>query len=133
MTFVRTNKVTPTGRAKSPGRVTRASLAVKRPAGAPLPLHLQCHPKALTRTSHNPGCTTSTMPWAGDYLFYRKCARARGIGYFTVRSWPIVPTDKYVLHIAGNPTFTCNDLNVAMGWKKAAEDYGLPVSLFINR
>jgi hypothetical protein len=53
--------VTRTGRAISPGRVTRASLSTKRPSGRynkPLPFSSQCHPKALSPTSRNPDCFT---------------------------------------------------------------------------
>lgn len=57
-----TRWVTPNGRCKAPGRVTRASLAMRRNArgdlGRPLPIHLQCHPKALSPTSRNPDCLT---------------------------------------------------------------------------
>lgn len=49
--------VTVTGRTIATGRITRASHAVSgKHDGKPLPLHLQCHPPALTPTSHNPAC-----------------------------------------------------------------------------
>jgi hypothetical protein len=51
--------VTKTGRCNAPGRVTRAVYGVRRQHdGKPLPIHLQCHPKALAPTPVNPGCMT---------------------------------------------------------------------------
>jgi hypothetical protein len=61
--------VTKTGRAISPGTVTRAGHAVKRPKAKPLPMHLQCHPKALAPTPTNPGCFKGGQPHWGLGLF----------------------------------------------------------------
>lgn len=47
---------TTNGRAKPKGRVTRASQRVKRPAGKPLPFHLQVLPQKLQRTPLHPDC-----------------------------------------------------------------------------
>lgn len=59
--------VTRTGRALSAGRVTRKSNEQrKRHRGQerPLPFNLQCHPKALSRTTLNPQCY-EVSPWVG--------------------------------------------------------------------
>lgn len=54
--------VTRTGRVIAPGVVTRASKLLRsrsRKQEKPLPIHLQCHPKALSPTTRNPGCLTN--------------------------------------------------------------------------
>lgn len=57
--------VTVTGRAISPGRVTRRSKLLRnKSSDKPLPIWLQCHPKRLSPTSRNPNCQTYTR-WAG--------------------------------------------------------------------
>ena len=54
-----------TGRAISPGRVTRKSTLLRNKSDCPpLPIHLQCHPKRLTPTSRNPQCHTYVL-WQG--------------------------------------------------------------------
>jgi len=122
--------VTPTGRAKGPGRVTRASLAVSRKhSGAPLPVYLQCHPKALSPTSRHPGCITNAAPWGGWFLYYRDKARARGARYFTCKVWPT--SGRVTLYIQGELRFATDDVYVAMGWKRAAESYGVKVELYV--
>lgn len=65
MRSVKSRWVTKTGRSTSPGRVTRAGQRVKRPKAKPLPMHLQCHPKALTPTPRNPGCFKGGSPHWG--------------------------------------------------------------------
>lgn len=62
----KTRWVTPTGRCKGPGRATRASHKVRRSSNCPpLPIHLQCHPVALTKTPRHPGCLKNAQPHWG--------------------------------------------------------------------
>lgn len=124
--------VTPNGRAKGPGRVTRASLAVSRKhSGVPLPAELQCHPKALSPTARHPGCITNTTPWGGWFLYYRDKARARGARYFTHKTWPMFDCDPVALYIQGTRVYTTQDINQALGWKRAAESYGVKVEVYV--
>lgn len=64
---MRNKYVTKTGRALSPGRVTRAGNLVRKRSKStrPLPIELQCHPKALTPTPVNPRCY-SNVSWQGE-------------------------------------------------------------------
>lgn len=122
--------VTRTGRALSAGRVTRTSYSVaKGHTGRPLPMHLQCHPKALTPTSVNPGCVSTTTPWAMWFLCFKKKAESRGAAYFTERTWPKYDAHSCTLYVQGKLTFTTNDLNKAIGWKRAAASYGVAVAV----
>jgi hypothetical protein len=124
--------VTPTGRAKSPGRVTRASLSVGRSGfGSPLPIDLQCHPKALSRTPYNPGCFTSEQPWGGRFLHHKAKAKARPHLYFTERAWPM--EGRYALYVQGVLRFRTDDMLDAYGWRMAARDSGyLDTQLFVE-
>lgn len=125
-------KVTPTGRAKSPGRVTRASLSVSRSGfGRPLPIDLQCHPKALSRTPINPGCISSEQPWGGLYLFHKAKAKARPHLYFTEREWP-KDGGRYALYIQGVLRFRTDDIMDAYGWRMAAAHYGHNCNLYVE-
>lgn len=124
--------VTPTGRAKSPGRVTRASLSVARSGfGRPLPIDLQCHPKALSRTPYNPGCFTSEQPWGGRFLLHKAKAKARPHLYFTERTWP-TSGGQYALYIQGILRFRTNDMLDAYGWNMAAKEYGYDSKLYVE-
>jgi hypothetical protein len=124
-------QVTPTGRAKTPGRVTRNSLSVKRQGGAPLSVDLACHPVALTRTPRNPGCVTG-IPWGESYLHHKKAAKARGAAYFTQRAWAVDESHVCTLYVQGLRVHTSSSVAYAMGWKQAASDYGIKVDLFYN-
>lgn len=124
--------VTPTGRAKSPGRVTRASLTAggRKHSGRPLPLHIACHPRALDPTPRNPGCFTSA-PWGPHYLTFVRKGRIRGSRYFTDAPWPTAD-GKYALYIQGKLCFRTADLMVAFGWRVAANECGVNCDLHIE-
>lgn len=130
--------VTKTGRAISPGTVTRRSAlySTKRDQ-KPLPIHLQVHPKALTRTSRNPGCLTyrPASGWAAHFI-RRAREEASTVGFATGQwlpasgEWTLYVQDK-----AGHEfgTFHCDDINMAFGWKQAAEQFGFRVSMYHER
>lgn len=80
--------VTRTGRVIAPGIVTRASLKIRtrnRHQEKPLPIHLQCHPKALSPTTRNPLCQTFKAPHIthglrlADSLTVQQLLRGKGL------------------------------------------------------
>lgn len=130
--------VTKTGRAISPGTVTRrtALYSTKRDQ-KPLPIHLQVHPKALTRTPVNPGCH-AYRPASGWAVHFIKRAREEHdtVG-FSVGRW-LTPGTEWALYVQGKAghefgTFCCDDINEAFGWKQAAEQFGFRVQMFNKR
>lgn len=120
-------QTTATGRAISPGRVTRRSLTVKRASGVkPLPLHLQCHPKALTHTPLNPGCFTYTT-YAGLAV-----ELAKRIGYDGIMRGMGLKFDphRFELLLKGGGTLGYTDDPVyAKAWQACADANGVVVDI----
>lgn len=110
-------QVTETGRAISVGRVTRASLGVKRQSAKPLPIELQCHPKALSRTSRNPGCIRGGSPhWGLGYsgLDITREQILRGYGLRRKGRFDVVRTT------SGTVLGRTDDVTLAMAYKVRA-------------
>jgi hypothetical protein len=118
--------VTSTGRAISAGRVTRSSLYVKRPKGKPLPAYLACHPKALTRTKRHPGCLTY-QPTYGKMVGYLRELAGNSVGFSTGEG--LDHKGPIALYVQGFGTFQHNDLIEAVGWAKAAREFGYKVEV----
>lgn len=124
--------VTDTGRALSKGRVTRASLNVKRShrkQGKPLPFDLQCHPVALTRTPQHPRCYTY-KPQYGLALHYERLAEREGNTCgFAQGAW-LSGEGAYRVVVDGYGEFRHNDLYQAMGWASAARSFGFSAEVY---
>lgn len=122
--------VTRTGRAISPGRTTRKSLAVRRPKGRPLPFVLQCHPPALVRTSLNPGCCTY-LPVGGATVRAERARTGDTSGYAFGHG--LDGHGPVTLHVQGWGTYRHGDLVAALGWARAAKRAGFTVQVFDER
>lgn len=116
--------VTRTGRALPTGSTTRRTLTVKRPSVPPLPLHLQCHPQALRRTTRNPGCNTYLRPREGDFPREHFFSPAYEAG-----KWLSTEPSPVSVEVVGFGTWYAPSLPYAMAWKEAAEASG---SLSVN-
>lgn len=120
--------VTKTGRAKSPGRVTRKSLALSRGHdGRPLPIELQCHPKKLSPTKINPGCLTYN-PVSGKMVATMKAMRDNTVGFS--RGDGLDGKGPIRLYVQGWGEFWHSDLIEALGWSRAAKEYGYEVEVY---
>ncbi len=117
-------RVTPTGRAISEGRATRATYSVKRAHdGKPLPLHLQCHPIPLTRTPKHPKCETYNT-YAGLAL---RMQRDWGVLSF-INGKGLKRKGKY--QIVGEKIYGYTDDPIfAKAWRSAANHYGIQVNI----
>lgn len=122
-------KVTITGRAISPGRVTRASYGVRRGnLGKPLPVHLQCHPVALTPTPRNPGCAT----YVSYPVLALKLQNEHGTLWFSSGKGL---TDKGKYLIEGYDSLGTyrmgytDDPIYAKAWQSAAQHHGIHVDI----
>lgn len=118
-------QVTATGRAVSPGRVTRTSLSVKRAhSQGALPLALACHPVALTPTTRNPGCATFTHRYAFKAL---ELERDHGVMWFATGRG-LEAAGRYELR--GDHVYGYTDDPVyAMAWQSAARSNGIYVEI----
>lgn len=106
------------GRAKGPGRWTRAGLSVGRPKGVkPLPFHLQVLPMPMSRTPVHPDCSTEQRQWGDQAAMERWDTRAFHAGRTLKRThgaWRIT---------LGARSFYCDDALHAMAWVRAANHY----------
>lgn len=119
-------RVTITGRAISPGRVTRASLSIKRShSQGPVPLALACHPVALTPTTRNPGCTTFTHRYAFKAL---ELERDHGVMWFATGRG-LEQNGKYELRTPNKVYGYTDDPVYAMAWQSAAQANGIYVEI----
>lgn len=124
--------VTNTGRAISPGRVTRASLSVKRShSGRPLPMELQCHPKKMAPTSKNPGCFAYQRN-LGFYLLHKGRANRTAVpGVYFFSGVGLAHKGEVTLYVQSiDVTYKHNDLVEALGWSLAAKQFGVYVTVF---
>lgn len=115
-------------RATPRGRVTRKSLQVRRPAGKPLPLHLQIHPQCLTRTPRNPDCATTLRQHGEAAMMLRwhwgDFAEGRGM-------WPR-KQGKFYVELFGR-RFHHDDALHAIAWARAASKVcGLDVRMYTS-
>jgi hypothetical protein len=109
--------------------VTRASLAVKRPGAKPLPMHLQCHPKALTKTPRNPGCIKNHEPHWGLGRFGLTQTREEmlaGEGLDLTGRFSIVHT------ATGDVLGLTDDVTLAMAFKVRGEQRALYLEVVDN-
>jgi hypothetical protein len=127
--------ITRTGRALSPGTVTRASLAIRRThrkQGKPLPLHLQCHPKRQTPTPVHPGCQTfATL--AVRRVVHGQMARTFGRVYFA-SGIGLKGHGHVTLYVQdgadGTPyTYKHDEPADALAWARAARSVGVSVEV----
>lgn len=122
--------VTSTGRAISPGRVTRASKLLRNKSSCrPLPIHLQCHPKRMAPTSINPGCQTYTR-WRGAGLHFAnvtdRASMFKGKG--------LHKTGRFALQsvLDGHIYGYTDNANEAFAWKQAAIIHAIHVEVIDN-
>lgn len=120
--------VTKTGRAIRTGRTTRASLSVRRPAVKPLPLHLQCHPPALYRTTHNPACEEFAQPTGHMRAVCRGSFMAALVG-----SGLSETPNRVRVVVEGYGTWYAADSAHAFAWAKAAQLLALTVKVYIDQ
>ena len=117
--------VTDTGRAITPGRVTRKSLSVRRVSGKPLPINMQCHPVALTRTSLNPECMTYDT-YAGLAL---QLQRDHGTLWFLSGHGLNKTSGRFSLEWYSEVMGYTDDPIYAKAWRSAADSYGIKVEI----
>ena len=108
----------PNGRARGPGRWTRAGLGVKRPPGKPLPFSLQVLPMRMSPTPVHPGCVTESRQYgmAVDMAEWPPSAfrAGRGLRRTQAGRWEIT---------VGSRTFYSDDATYALAWVSAANHY----------
>lgn len=122
--------ITRTGRALSPGRVTRKSKLVRtraRNQDRPLPISLQCHPKALSPTPVHPVCMTYRH--ASGYAIHFMELSANDTAAFATGQWLSGKGD-YRVVVEGYGEFRHDDLNSALGWRMAAIQRGFTVEVY---
>lgn len=119
--------VTDTGRALSPGRVTRKSKDVRQRArgeiAAPLPIGLGAHPKRLTPTPRHPDCKTRLVSGADIAVLtfsYTTEQLLLGSGLQSSRRGA-----KYAVAAQGRYVGYCNDPVYAMTWARAAKRHNI--------
>jgi len=123
-------KVTKTGRAISPGTVTRKSQSVKRRfkgASRPLPLNLQCHPKALKPTPINPGCYAYSRQNGRSYE-YRRALGAIGI----LNGEKLQKSGKYRIELSGKPLGFLDDVVSAVAYRSAGRSLSIELEIIEN-
>lgn len=114
------------GRADKHGRTTRASRSIKRPAGKPLPFHLQVLPQRLDPTPVHPHCATTSTHW-GRYVVMSKWHWTRFVDGRGL--WPR-KVGKYRVELFGQ-SFHHDDALYALAWVRAAQEVtGLDVRLY---
>lgn len=122
--------VTPTGRAISPGTVTRRTLAYRRPPVRPLPMWLQCHPKAQKHTPLHPGCATYNPK---RLAFERFCANGPATTWgFVAGVGLTVSPDRARIEVDG-ATYYTDDLVYGLIWTDEARRAGLTAAVYPNR
>ena len=122
--------VTKTGRALSPGRVTRKSKLVRtrqRNQDRPLPTNLQCHPKRLSPTPVHPQCMTYRYA-SGYAVKFMKQSQYDTTAFATGR-W-LSGEGNYTVVVTGYGEFRHHDLNEALGWRMAAMQRGFTVEVY---
>ena len=126
--------ITRTGRALSPGTVTRASLAIRRThrkQGKPLPLHLQCHPKRQTPTPVHPQCETF-HGLAVRRVVHGQMARTVGRVYF-LSGIGLKGHGHVTLYVQAADTaayeYKHDDPADALAWARAARSIGVSVEV----
>ena len=125
---MRNPHVTATGRAKSEGRVTRASRLVRtrqRGQEQPLPFALTCHPKRLAPTAVHPECD-SDRRWRGKGLELSR--KLKKIAFITGAGLSKEPGK--VRLVWGANTRYCNDINYATAWRYAAKKHHIIVKVY---
>ena len=122
--------VTKNGRALGAGRVTRKSLQIKRGTDSrPLPIHLQCHPKALYRTTLNPYCYSSA-PWIGRGIVLADKHTAEDMMLMLL----FLPVEEgmYALYVQGDWFHTFSDLHKALEYQVALRRHGIECEIIIR-
>lgn len=107
-------------RAKPLGRTTRKGLAVRKPQGKPLPLHLQVLPQPLTPTPRNPGCYVDGSHWGAQVMMAREWPlsawiEGRGLSA-TDGAWQVDCLGQ---------TFYTDDVKLGFAWVQAAKSLGM--------
>lgn len=122
--------ITETGRAISPGKVTRKSWSVRKtPRGVvekPLGADMAVHPKALTRTPSHPECDTRLHQYGACVKFTRMAA---GTWWFFRLGLCLEAQGRYALHLGDNVLGYMDSAQQALGWAMAANKFGVRVVL----
>jgi len=132
----KTLHVSPTGRAKPHGKVTRRSLSVRgtkypkyKGSDKPLGGELMCHPVALTRTPVHPGCATSSRQynvaaWADNDW----AAFMRGAGLWDSPE----PGEWRVVEPITGEVIGWADCSTALSYRNAAARKGATLEVYDN-
>lgn len=134
--IAKTLHVSPTGRAKPRGNVTRRSLNVRgvkypkyKGSDRPLDAERMCHPVALTPTPRHPGCMTNSAQYnVSMWDEYDWAAFMRGAGLWDAPEpgeWRVVePITGEILGWA-----SCSD---ALSYRNAAARKGATLEVYDN-
>ena len=118
--------ITRTGRALGQGRTYRSSHLVRtrcRGQEQPLPINLQCHPMALTRTPVHPKCYTSQV-WRGRArAMMRDWTRAQMMGGIGLQHVATVGID-YGVTVNGRCKGFAAPME-ALAWVRAAHSFNI--------
>jgi hypothetical protein len=121
---------TETGRAISPGKVTRKSWSVRKtPRGVvekPLSAGMAVHPKPLTRTPLHPECGTRLHQYGACVTFARMSG---GTTWFFRLGLCLEAQGRYALHLGDAVLGYMDNAQQALGWAMAAKKLGVPVAM----
>jgi len=125
MRNAKSRHVTKTGRAISQGSVTRASHSVRatnRKQEQPLPLHMMCHPKALTPTPLHPDCGIPNQAHRGIAL---SLSRTMAPAQFIRGKGLSRKSGRFTLYIQGRVRGYSDDPMYSLAYANAAKALGL--------